>query len=70
MPESIAHRINAVASTQDAKELRQLLTAILADLTALRTSITGITAKLDLDAGVTDTNYAALNNPAALQLTV
>jgi hypothetical protein len=36
------------------------------DLAALRTSITGITAKLDADAGVTDTNYAALHNPAAL----
>lgn len=37
------------------------------DLTALRTAITGITAKLDLDATVTDTNYAALHNPAALK---
>lgn len=36
-----------------------------ADITALRASIVGINAKLDLDAGVTDTNYAALWNPAA-----
>ena len=39
------------------------------DLAALRTSVTGITAKLDADAGVTDTNYAALHNPAALKTT-
>lgn len=36
-----------------------------ADLAALRASIVAITAKLDLDAGVTDTNYAATTNPVA-----
>lgn len=43
--------------------------AVFADLTALRNSIVGITAKLDADAGVTDTNYAATQNPAALTAT-
>jgi len=38
--------------------------AVVADLAALRASVVGITAKLDLDAGVTDTNYAATWNPA------
>ena len=46
--------------------LATVLRDIADDLAALRTSVTGITAKLDADAGVTDTNYAATQNPAAL----
>lgn len=46
-----------------------LLNAVVADLTALRASIVGITAQLDADAGVTDTDYAATNDPAALTTT-
>ena len=53
------------------------LNAIVADLTALRASIVGITAKLDTAVGnlnaagtnlaaVAGTNFAALWNPAAL----
>ncbi len=37
------------------------------DLTELRTRLIAVLAKLDLDAGVTDTNYAALQTPAALK---
>jgi hypothetical protein len=40
--------------------------AVRADLAALRAAIVAITAKLDADAGVTDTNYAATTNPAAI----
>lgn len=40
--------------------------ALLADITAVRAAVLLITAKLDADAGVTDTNYASLCNPAAL----
>ena len=36
-----------------------------ADFTALKTKYLALLAKLDLDAGVTDTNYAALETPAA-----
>lgn len=36
------------------------------DIAAQRTAILAITAKLDADGGVTDTNYAATCNPAAL----
>jgi hypothetical protein len=39
--------------------------ASVADITAMRAAIVGITAKLDLDAGVTDTDYAATWDPAA-----
>ncbi len=39
--------------------------AAVADISALRAAIVGITAKLDLDAGVTDTDYASLWDPAS-----
>ena len=64
---SVVQSTNALADRGDAKELQAALDDIRRDLAALRTSITGITAKLDADAGVTDTNYAALHNPAALR---
>lgn len=46
-----------------------ILNSLLTDVTALRTSIVGITAKLDADAGVTDTDYASTHDPAALTTT-
>jgi hypothetical protein len=45
----------------------QWVSDLVSDLTALRSAITTLTAKLDLDGGVTDTNYATLCNPAALR---
>lgn len=45
---------------------RDVLGALLADVTALRTAILAITAKLDADGGVTDADYAATCDPAAL----
>lgn len=49
----------------DKKQI-DLLDSVLTDLTALRGAIVAITAKLDADAGVTDTNYASTCDPAAL----
>lgn len=66
---SIKQQIGTLSDKSDAKALRKLLEDLLADNTALRASIVAITAKLDADAGVTDTNYAATTNPAALTLT-
>jgi hypothetical protein len=43
--------------------------AYFADITALRAAVVAITAKLDADGGVTDTNYAATCNPAAVTST-
>jgi len=40
-----------------------------AELAALRTKFVAVLAKLDLDAGVTDANYAALQTPAAMTST-
>lgn len=45
------------------RAMNDALAAIQTDLTALQTAITGITAQLDADAGVTDTDYAANNDP-------
>ncbi len=49
--------------------VKDVLQSLLVDVTALRASILLITAKLDLDAGVTDANYASLTNPSALNTT-
>lgn len=69
MPESINERLHGVPDYREAQQLKFLLDAMLADITALRASILLITAKLDADVGVTDTNYAATCNPAALTTT-
>lgn len=47
-------------------ELQTDHATLLADVTAIRSAVTGITAQLDADAGVTDTDYASGNDPAAL----
>lgn len=66
---SIKQNMGALSDKSDAKALRTLLEAVLADNTALRASIVAITAKLDADDGVTDTDYASSADPAALTLT-
>lgn len=48
------------------KALRIQLESTQQDLANLRAAFVALTAKLDADAGVTDTNYGALTNPAAL----
>lgn len=53
----------------DHADVKALMVAMLADITALRTAIVGITAQLDADSGVGDTDYAANNDPAALTVT-
>ena len=50
-------------------DLRAVVGTLVADLAVLHAAIVGITAKLDADAGITDTNYAALHDPAALTTT-
>jgi hypothetical protein len=63
---SINQACNALPGNQTGVELQKLMSAFLADLTALRTSFNTLVAKLNADAGVTDTNYAAA---AALTVT-
>lgn len=50
--ESVKQRVNALAAPGDRQELDAVLSAIVDALQA-------VAAKLDADAGVTDTNYAA-----------
>lgn len=50
--ESVRQRANALAAAGDRQEMTALLLAVVDALQALA-------AKLDADAGVTDTNYAA-----------
>lgn len=50
--ESVKQRVNALAAPGDRQELAILLAAVVDALQA-------VAAKLDADAGVTDTNYAA-----------
>lgn len=45
------------------------LNSLLTDVTAIKTAIAGLNAKLDLDGGVTDTDYAALWDVATLGTT-
>ncbi len=47
-------------------ELQADHATMLADITAIRAAIVAITAQLDLDSGVNDTDYASNNDPAAL----
>lgn len=68
MPESISTRTGS-RQPPSRKDMLLLHNAMLADLTALRAAVVAITAKLDADGGVTDTNYAATCNPAALETT-
>jgi hypothetical protein len=59
------------APLQEGIELKRVMSAVLADMGAMRTAITGITAQLDTDiaaGGASDTDYAANNDPAALTL--
>lgn len=65
MAESINRRTNAMANMADAKEVAALFKAIQADNMAVRAAMATLLAKLDADAGVTDTNYAALATPTA-----
>lgn len=46
---------------------KQVLLALQEDLANLRAAVAAVTAKLDLDATVTDTDYASTCNPPALK---
>lgn len=66
---SIKQRINALSDSNDGKELKVILDALLADITAIRTGFVAATAQLDADAGITDTDDADNCDPAALTTT-
>ena len=62
MSESIAQRLNAAPmSAADARELKALMTSVLTDLTALKTSVNQIITDYNANATIaTDTTAAAV----------
>lgn len=58
-----------VSGGPSARSLAEVLRDIVTDITAIRTSFVGVTAKLDADAGITDVNYASTWDPAAMGTT-
>ena len=81
MRESIKARLGSLANSGDAYQQRFLLEAVLADITALRATVAllvadnasriadhnTLIAKLNLDSGVADTNYAAATAATATE---
>lgn len=68
--EKISQRLNSAGfSGEEARALQALFEAVAADFTATTTAVAGLAAKLDADAGVTDTNYAALWTPVTGNIT-
>jgi hypothetical protein len=60
----ITSSTSVVSDQLTQRELYKLFNAAQADLAALRANLAVLTAKLDADAGVTDTNYGTLVNIA------
>jgi hypothetical protein len=56
-------------SNGNPNDLAKVLRAAIDDVTELRTQFIAALAKLDADAGVTDTDYESTLTPAALTLT-
>lgn len=59
---------NVKAETGLTLQEEALLADMATDIAAIRTALVAVLAKLDADAGVTDTNYAATLTPAALNV--
>ena len=53
---------------EDWKTLENFLDAVTTLVNELKTNMIAINAKLDLDGGVTDTDYASLHDPASTSL--
>ena len=70
MATSVKAACNQLTPAQNGVELQKVLTAMQADIAALRTAFVALTAKMDSDfANVTNASvdYATSVNPAALQ---
>ena len=65
MAQSIKQRTQGLSIRRDARELKFLLDAALTDLAASKTAFDTLVAKMNLDTGIGDDDYAA---PGALTL--
>lgn len=63
---SIKDRLGNARATKENTEIRNILASVQADLEALRSKHNALLAKLDADAGVTDTNFASLHTVGTL----
>lgn len=63
----VAERLSSRADVPN--DVKELLFAMAEDIQVLKTALAGVTAKLDLDAGVTDTNYSSLWPVSAVHVT-
>lgn len=63
------HVGRGLSKENGAATARELFEAAVDDMTELRTQLIAALAKLDADAGVTDTDYESSLTPAALSLT-
>lgn len=61
---SLNDYIQEVSDPATRRALGVLFESIRTDLNAIVTAITGVTAQLDADETVTDTDYAANNDPS------
>lgn len=59
----------AIRKKTDHQDQRDILEALVDDVTELRAKLIATLEKLDADAGVTDTNFASMLTPAALTTT-
>ncbi len=64
---SIKDRLSNSRSQKDLTEIRAMFVAVQTDLAALQAKHNALLAKLDADAGVTDTNYTALHAVGTLR---
>lgn len=62
---SIQDELNRAFPANKKGRVGDLLVHLIDNVNALRTANAALTAKLDLDAGVTDTNYTALTAPVS-----
>jgi len=63
---SIKDRLGNARATKENTEIRNMLASVQADLESLRSKHNALLAKLDADAGVTDTNFASLHTVGTL----
>lgn len=62
MADSIKNVLSGIASKHDELVLRRALESVTNDLANLAAKHNALLAKMDADAGITDTNYAALHS--------
>lgn len=69
MPYRLVLNRSTGLSTSDRTQLAAEMDSLRAELNDIRTKYAAVLAKLDLDAGVTDTNYGTTGALAAAQFT-